>query len=574
MQTSKHLNLFYETCLPTSDLKDAKSWISDLIRVSAKFGDALIASPTTIYTVIPAFCPSSSAIYRTGLSIRRLSVVGLNETLWGDCLSCIEFRTQVSCVCRGDNFFVVGTTSGIAVLYHAVTGQEYKTLRHSEMLNLLCLISPLNMVVCGGIKTITVWHIHTGERVHTFEAPRRCISLWYNEGHLIAACDKNFIASWDLRAGGTRQLDQSWDPENDSTEGPLRRPPSAISISLEHKMLAAAYPGRPIVLWDLEENAYYGTCGKKLTDGETSKHLVTALAFNPNQELELLAVSYLDGELVLLDPFRDDTLEATRANCPKLAASPDGRLLAGAAGYGLIDIYEFETLQLVYRIRSSNIYIKQLEFSEDSLRLMDIRGSQCNVWEPPMHKVSGSESDENAHSIGASPPKVRVKISAMLLPGTAELSTHIICGKEDGSVCAYDLQTGSQISTLYQHKSRVHILGWISDRNAVVSIDSSNLILAWKVETSKRRELVLGGRSLHARLQRGNTITQFVPSPDARKFILSTRDSDHLWSLEEQREEYHRDSSDPGIRKWLQHPHSQDHVLCIDGRTVRVFLVE
>jgi WD40 repeat protein len=123
-------------------------------------------------------------------------------------------------------------------------------------------------------------------------------------------------------------------------------------------MMAIAYSGRSIVLWDLGQDSYYGTCGKKLPNGETSSHLVSALVFNPSINIGLLAVSYLDGELVVLDPFNDHELVGIRANCHTLAVSPDGRLLAGGAGSGIIDIYGFGTLKLHYRVKSSNFYIK------------------------------------------------------------------------------------------------------------------------------------------------------------------------------------------------------------------------
>ena len=136
-------------------------------------------------------------------------------------------------------------------------------------------------------------------------------------------------------------------------------------------MLAAIYSGQPVTLWDLEEDTYYGECGKKLAGGEMSTHVVTALVLNPNLNIELLAASYLDGELVLPDPFNDQESKSFRANCHTLATSPDGRLLAGGAGGGIVQIYEFDTLGLLYRVKSSDFYIKQLASSKDSFHFAD-----------------------------------------------------------------------------------------------------------------------------------------------------------------------------------------------------------
>lgn len=111
--------------------------------------------------------------------------------------------------------------------------------------------------------------------------------------------------------------------------------------------MAVAYSGKPITLWDLGQDAYYGSCGKKLPSGETFTDPIVALVFNPNASIELLAASYLDGELVIIDPYADREIEKQRVSCHTLAASADGRLLAGGGGGGIIQIFEFDTLKLL-----------------------------------------------------------------------------------------------------------------------------------------------------------------------------------------------------------------------------------
>lgn len=144
-------------------------------------------------------------------------------------------------------------------------------------------------------------------------------------------------------------------------------------------MLAVAYKGKPVILWDLETDGYYGKTGKRLLNGESSTYPVTALVFNPNQAVEMLAASYLDGELVILDPFVDQEIVSSRAQCATIAASPNRRFLAGAPGGGVLHIYEFDTLKLLYRVQADNTYIRQVSFSHDSLLLINIRRSECHI---------------------------------------------------------------------------------------------------------------------------------------------------------------------------------------------------
>jgi WD40 repeat protein len=335
-------------------------------------------------------------------------------------------------------------------------------------------------------------------------------------------------------------------------------------------MLAVAYSGQPITLWDLEEDVYFGSCGKKLANGETSMHVVSALVFNPNVNIGLLAASYLDGELVLLDPFSDQEVEKIHANCHTLAASPDGRHLAGGAGFGTIQIYEFDTLKLLYRVKSSDFWIKQLTFSGDGLRFADIRGSQCNIWEPVilLRDMAGDNSSESSNNsvFEAVALETRVKISAILLHPKGEV---VFCGKDDGSICLYDLKTGAQLQTLYRHKSLIRILTWWPQSNVLMSVDASNVILAWTIQKMQQNGWLAVHMLFQSRLDCGKSIIQLLPGEEAGKFVLSTRDSDHLWSINGQQEVFRPKRS--GIRKWIQHQQSPLHLICIEGATAKIY---
>jgi WD40 repeat protein len=432
---------------------------TDLIRVVAKFADALATSTSAIYSLVLPFCPTESMIHKIGNPRRRLAVGGLSNVQWDDRLSCIDFyEGQTSAVCYGDDFLAVGLITGTIALYHATSCQQYKVLNHGEAVKVLQFQGKTGLMASCGIKTIRIWDIHSGEITHSFRSLQRFIGLSFDKNLLLAASSKNYLASWVLENDGAPQLDRPWSHLSEHMKIQHHRTPCAIPITVDHKMLAVAYSGRPIMLWDLEGNTYYGGCGKKLGSGETSTHMVTALVFNPNPNIGLLAASYLDGELVLLDPFSDQELESFRAGCQTLAASPDGRLLAGGAGGGIIQIYEFDTLMLLYRVTSSNFYIRQLAFSRDNLRVSDVRGSQCNVWEPVVllrDSVNDHSSDATlTPMVDVVASDARVKISAIVLHPKGDF---VFCGKDDGSVTLYDLKTGAEVRTLYRHKALVRI---------------------------------------------------------------------------------------------------------------------
>ncbi|GIJ87379.1 hypothetical protein Asppvi_006285 [Aspergillus pseudoviridinutans] len=577
IRTARNLRVYLKACSSqrpplATDLQRVEGWITDLIRISAKFSDALISLPLAVYSLIPPFCPLETTVRKTAGSGQKISVIGMSDTSWDDRLSCIAFHQgQTSALCHGNEFFAVGLRTGQIFTYYVTTCQEYKKFDHGEAVMFLQFGTKANLLASCGFKKVLVWDIQNGHILYNFEVPGRPIGLTFDEYFLIIPTYKNYLASWDLNNNGARQPDRPWNDAGDKCTR-SRRVPSAISISFGHRMLAVAYSGRPIALWDLEEDVYYGSCGKKLADGGTSTHPVTALVFNPNPAIDLLVASYLDGELVLLNPFDDQTLESHRANCHTLACSSDGRLLAGSAGFGAIQIYEFDTLTLLYRVQASSLHVKQLSFSIDSLHCVDIRGSQCNVWEPPV-LLRGSVRDDTSESssqsfVEAIATDRKVRISAIAVHYDSDV---VLCGRDDGSVSLYDARTGSRKLGICRHNSSVRILKWWTQHDLAISVDVSNKILAWHVRKPAQGEWVAERMAFQFRLESGSSIVQVLTSEATGKFILSTRGSDHLWQVDGHEEDSRIYSDWSGVRKWVQHPRSAHHAICFESTAARVY---
>lgn len=564
------------------DIQGVRAWSVDLQRVAAKFADALIVSPSSIYSRVAPFCPAGSAIYATTTAPpgQRLSVAGLPAFQWDDRLSCLDFGGgETTALCYGNEFLAVGLRGGRIVLYHPSSAQEYRSLSHGETVMHLRFREQSDLLLSVGLKMIHVWNVRTGQQLHRLLSPRRCVALAFYDNLLVAASNQNVLHSWDLDDGAAEQVKRPWRDSADDDLPFLNRPPSAVSIAVTHRMMAVAYSCKPITIWDLEQDAYYGSCGKKLPSGETSTHPIVALLFNPNAAIELLAASYLDGELVIIDPFADREIEKQRVSCHTLAASPDGRLLAGGGAGGIIQIFEFDTLRLLYKVRSSDLFIKTLAFSPDGVSLADLRGSQCNIWMPPVLLAGASLDDtlsvDTASTAGESPPAgTKVRITALALVSNRG---GILCGKADGSVSVYDGSSGDQIHTLYFHKDAVRTLYWLPSTNTVLSTCLSNGIHAWTLEMSKPQGQIRWAAStcvLDAHLLAGGrTIVRVLPGEGAGKFIVSTRQSDHLWSLHNGNEECVREDNDydgSAARRWLQHPRSQSHAIRVEQEALHI----
>jgi WD40 repeat protein len=174
------------------------------------------------------------------------------------------------------------------------------------------------------------------------------------------------------------------DPSTESDDAGFRRIFTSAAFSLELNMVAVVQRGRPISLYDMEEGTFLGSCEREAdTELERTDFAllwVCDFIFNPDPDASLLAALYHDGDLLIFDPCELAVKTQLQTDAQILACSPDGRILATGNDTGTIQIFEFGSLSLMYKVIASDYSIKSLAFSSDGLRFLDIRGNQCNVW--------------------------------------------------------------------------------------------------------------------------------------------------------------------------------------------------
>ncbi|KAL1841776.1 hypothetical protein VTJ49DRAFT_6614 [Mycothermus thermophilus] len=560
----------------TEEEQTMRSWPTDLAHIAAKFGDALLAAPDAIHWVLLPFCPTESAIYKAASPGREFSIGGFSYRQWDDRLVSFNFHRgqTITAVCHGDHLFAVAVDTGMIILYHATSCQENLVLRHEERVQYVQFDDTTRFLASASRKSLRVWDVETGTQVHSFDLEHPLTGITFDGDKLLGPTHARHVAAWDLTNGSSLPHRQ-WRDSN-GHDAPDWPPPCAVSISRGHRMMAVAYDGPPITLWDLEEESFYGKCGKGSLDGVTgSYYLVYDLVFNPNEDIPRLAVAYADGDLMLLEPFRNEVVARVPTNCHTLASSPDGRLLASGDCCGVIQIYDFETLRIIHRIRSAECNIKRLAFGGDGFRLLDIRSSQCNVWEPAaLAKFSGPDTSRVETS--ATPGFVESvtdghtsNISALFIHPNAKFA---VCGKEDGSVTLYNVNKAEETRTLYKSPCFIRMFGWSDESSTLICVNGGNTVTAWRLERSPDDgDWNIAQTLIHTSV---DCITAFAcihvhqASP---KFVLSLRDWDFFWGIDTQGEEARLAAERHGLRAWADHPLSSDHVICLDGAVARIF---
>ncbi|KAF7902869.1 hypothetical protein EAF00_002771 [Botryotinia globosa] len=237
-------------------------------------------------------------------------------------------------------------------------------------------------------------------------------------------------------------------------------------------MIAISSMASPILLFDLFNEVM---CGELVRDRELMKSVggtyyhASVMAFNPSPEINLLVVSYGDGELVVFDP-RTTELKHRIPN-----------------PFGTIRLFEFDgtedaNLSLIYRINVYDEGIRSLVFSGDGSRFIDIRGSHCRVWEPA---ALVRKPFSNGNNIDTSAPEralvetagmiegiLKPEITAIAVDSSGEW---VFCGRQDGSVAVYNTQDGLENSRLYQHATNISInrIVWGDNTRIVATADES-----------------------------------------------------------------------------------------------------
>ena len=562
------------------------AWAVDLVRLVTKFGRNLSSSPSSIFHLIPPFCPSDTALRRQfASSTRSITVSGLSAMTWDDCSSTITFQqdtpSALACCAR---LFAVGLTSGQISVYNEATCQDVHRLSHGEAVKTILFGDNGNFLASAGLKSICVWNVLSWELHWKFDINSNCMSLSFvdNDRLLLGVFRSSQLLVWDMATGRSRELTSWLDELGEDFSGRLRSPTTA-TLACGSSLLAIVYRGQDIIIWDTENERTYDIYGKETgslgaqAERRPGTASVFTLIFSRAPEAGLLAAAFSDGELVVFNTSEGTIQATTPANAHTLASSPDGLTLACGNSAGTIQLFEFESLRLLYRIQSEEFGIKSLAFSIDSHRLIDIRGPHCRVWDPPV-LVRQEADDVNSDTISISTvpqdytlddAKHSVHITAF---SCAENSDAIFCGKLDGSVCLYNAKTGKQLGILFRHTIGVSIVSLFFDAQSCIlcSADSSSRAMAHKLVRDRIGWTAASKLFDH---RTGLAVDQILSNSGCTRLLICSSMTDTLWSIEPSGSKSLIDITWDRRRRyrWSVHPSHQNQLILITDNVVHLY---
>jgi WD40 repeat protein len=531
-----------------------EKWGDDLIHLAAKFASRLRCSPQSIQHLIPPFCPQGSALRQQFVNqYRGISVCGLSGRGWDDCLTTITYPkgTKPNAVAAGSGFFAVGMINGNAVLYDDSICQEIHTLHHQEAIWRMEFSSDGEYLATAGAKKVRIWSTRQGIELSSIPIGSVCLAIAFGDDDTVLriATRQNQVLEWDMGTQGYFHDPLDW--ATDLEESYQSKTASIVKVSSEAPLMAIAYRGEDIVIWDYAEervhDVYEQETGSKMHESIKVSGTPTtacAVAFGDAGDSNRIAVTYVDGILVVYDTLDGTPVAKVQdANTMILAASPDGRTLAGADSRGNLTLFDFETLNCLYRVQfDSAIIPKGLVFTAGGRRFVEIRGDQCRVWEPTVLLRPGEVDDDNSDtvSISTGPREIsyeRTHIINITCIACCRLWSLVFCGKEDGSVHVYDISSDSVGQELFFQAlgHPVTVLSVSESPLLLASGDISGSVMVRKLKSKATPQRVTACEiedeiaAIHS--PNCGVLKQVLISPDHNKILVATERHHTIWSI-------------------------------------------
>ena len=584
VRTGKHLRSYLSRRAkhaPTLQ-DDIDLWATDLPRVAAAFGVNLLDTPSAIHVLVAPFCPRNSIVHalfndRSDALSNDLQVRGLSYSDWHDRISCLYYRDSnpKAIACR-DHRFAVGLSNGMIYLYKTSTCEQISLIDHGESVRILQFGTLARVLASAGLRSVKLWDVTMGTCLLSLSTMTNPMALAFDDDDklLIAATRSKEVVSWQTSDAATSSY-YVWE---DRLPG---RTPTEVVISIEHKLMAIVYRALPIMLWSLETQQLLGSCSRLSDKHADTSHGIMSAVFNPNPELWSLAVAYWDGEISLYDTIRRNKKCSVVSDGQKLAASPDGRTLAAGDAAGKVQLYDFETLQILYHITLSGDSVAALTFSSDSLRFLDIRGPRANVWEPSalVRKDIDDRISERSESLqatfvesSATPDEDKPIINTMVSCKNGRIA---ICGRNNGVVDYQDLILPDNApKEIYKHKgsfTEILLLAWVDTERILVSVDNASRFRVVRLVDDTKNGWSVQDQLLDGQLESEFPVDQVLLNPEGTRLLLSTSRDDTLWCLTTKKRMASSRREARQTWKWFTNSHKPAQINLFHDSVIRVY---
>ncbi|RSL80059.1 hypothetical protein CEP51_006870 [Fusarium floridanum] len=595
IKTVEHLKTYLarHECPPFGKASD---WVNELTRLVTIFGPYLIDVPQTIRTVIPLLCPTSSRIHQTFANRCRSKLICSSNVKWDDRLSALLLSAKPRSLASNQRYLAVGLSNGKIRLFNNSTLEMITTLNHyiaakSVPVQLLLLGNTTKVLVSCGPRNMKLWKLPDQEIWNIrLKAQVRTISFNADDSKLFVAYNlpiEEAISTLSATDGSEIEPVSVIEGSSDSDQNPTdwaspskRYVLSFVRMNPILGFAAVAYRSSHLMLFQLDgDDNLEQICKFKKTGTELAVRppQVLDVAFNPAVESALMAVAYQDGEIVTVEVGgwgggNTRQRNAYSLHATLLASSPDGRTLGAVDNEGGICLFNFDNLRILHRIQGLDEVATGIMFASNSLRLYDIRGTACNVWEPSVlmrkHSVDDDSSDPgdsaqpslDAPGIFFTRPFDDDRVITVITQ--SDENNFVFCGRENGSVTIHDVSSGKQVFEMHLHTASIRHLEWQCREKVLFSADISGQCEAHRLSMTpwRKREQLLSHRTSGA-------VIQMLVKQDDLAMLLVTPDGEELCDGEKVITSNESTEAD----RWTLHPTDPSRLLLFQGSQVQLY---
>lgn len=577
------------------------AWATDLVRLVGKFSRQLLVHPESILNLIPPFCPTESAPYTqfasSGTSA-ALQVRGLSNKTWDDYLcavipsdpstadaSGVARRERLHSIGVSDTAFCIGTSLGRMCIFNDKTCLEENTLSHGGPVTHLHFATSRPLLASFGKRIVRIWNTETWEKQWELNTRYNCLAMHFvdDDQLLLVALHNNTLLAMNLinRTFGTT----SW---TDNLDDPYRNwysgiAPQCATFNTDLGLLAVGYTCRSVLVYNYESESHQVFHHEKGASDDVEQEKIIqiyCMTFSRLPDTSLLVVNYGTSELVLFDTEAGSVVaRLSSVTFSVLVSSPDGRTLAAARNDGAIELYDFETLHKIYRIRPSDGAVASLAFASDNTRFLVIRAGtrNCSVWSPVslFRRDVGHESVRSP-SLGSGSQdgaydKQDAEVSRISALATDVDGDIFFVGKDDSSVAIHETKNGTLVGTLFSHVSSIKALhcGGTKLRRTLFSVDTDGFMMAHDV-TREAGEWTAKCLWKHHVSLKG--IRQFLCHPDLSYIMICSDDQAIICSALGGQQTALLGCEDPDNEPhlWAQHPKDPSLLLYFTATKVRL----
>ncbi|PWY79408.1 hypothetical protein BO94DRAFT_603056 [Aspergillus sclerotioniger CBS 115572] len=558
-----------------ADVNYLDKWGVDLAKVIGKFGRHLSSHPTSIYNLVPPFCPSDSIIHQQFYKEESADVIvqGASQKEWSDNLVQIplpqdERGIKLSCSTR---YIAVLSISGTTFVWDNISFRLVCTLRHQEAVTAMSFNRRGEKIITFGLQTTKLWSIPTGDVWVTIINPvdSRALAIAFGEAddRVFVACTNRQIHCLNLTdpTTGWNLLSHELLRETPEIDGTVVNSPVCVAFNGNATQVGVSYRGFPLSVWDLGEMKCIKRC-KRPTGAQPDAlrrpigwFAVDRLTWNPNTGH--IVGLYKDGTVFKWHPLTNEYQEAA-CIADEVAVSLDGRFFLTSSSNGAVRVWNFALLNVIFQLSLGDL-VSELAFSSDNSTFYDIRWSSLNVWQPNSMLRLLEEDESFSNTSGEYHQHVStchvsetcsVPYAAVSVVETAAgASTSFCFGNDEGVVSLFDAYSGKLAEIIrFPNSTSVSCLGWSNSSTHLACADLTGEVAVHYI-AGTCPTVQVHSRPMPQITKETSSIHDLIFNQDCSLLLVISGLTGYICSVEDGTVISTRTLARDGYRKWIGH---------------------